>query len=100
MGYTGVGDRDSKRKTFFTKTLPNLVEQIQKKTFHEITDDSDDLQGEGVKIIILLNIIDIYTKLEVLLGLKLSGRTDTLTETSNLIDELYRVSDIQNEQQF
>ena len=41
------------------------------------------LQGEGVKIIILSNINDIYTRLEVLQGLKLSGHTDTLTEAKN-----------------
>ena len=49
------------------------------------------LKGRGIeKIIIPANIIDIYTRLEVLLGLKLSGHTDTLTEASNLIDELYK----------
>ena len=47
--------------------------------------------GKGIeKIIIPSNIIDIYTRLEILLGLKLSGHTDTLTEASNLIDELYK----------
>ena len=40
------------------------------------------------KIIKPCNIKDIYTRLEVLLGLKLSGHTDTLTETSNFIDDL------------
>ena len=89
LGYTGRRDGDSKRKTFFTKTLPKLVEEIQNKTFDEITDDSDDIQGEGVKIIILSNIIFIYTRLETLLGLKLSGHNDTLTEASNLIDQFY-----------
>ena len=52
------------------------------------------------KIIIPSNKIDIYTRLEVLLGLKLSGHTDTLTEASNLINELYKRGDIQNKQQF
>ena len=48
------------------------------------------LKGKGVeKIIIPSNIFDIYTRLEVLLRLKLSGHSDTLTEASNLIDELY-----------
>ena len=62
LGYTGVGDRDSKRKTFLTVLLTKLPEKIQNKTFDEITLDSDsDLQGDGVKIIILSNIIDIYT---------------------------------------
>ena len=59
------------------------------------------LKGRGVeKIIIPSNIIDIYTRLEVLLGLKLSGHTDTLTEASNLIDELYKRGEIQNKQQY
>ena len=99
-GYNGIGDRDSKRKIFFTKKLPKLVEDIQNKTFEEITDDSDELQGDGVKIIIPSNIIDIYTRLEILLGLKLSGHTDTLTEASNLIDELYKRGEIHNKQQY
>ena len=101
LGYTGDGDRDSKRKTFFLKKLPKLVNDIQNKTFDEINDDSDDLQGTGVrKIIIPSNIIDIYTRLEVLLGLKLSGHTDTLIEASNLIDELYKRGEIQTKQQY
>ena len=100
LGDTGLRDYPSKRKTFLTKTLPRLVEEIQKKTFEEITDDSDDLKGEGIKIIIPSNKIDLYTRLEVLLGLKLSGHTDTLTEGSNLIDELYKRGEIQNKQQY
>ena len=59
------------------------------------------LQGRGVeKIIIPSNLIDIYTRLEVLLGLKLSGHSNTLTEASNLIDELYKRGEIQNKQQY
>ena len=100
IGYTGIGDNKSKRKIFLTEKLPKLVEDIQNKTFDEITDSSDDLQGEGFKIIIPSNIIDIYTRLEVLLGLKLSGHTDTLTEASNLIDELYKQGEIENKQQY
>ena len=100
LGYTGIGDKPSKRKKFFTITLPKLVEEIQNKTYEEITDDSSDLEGQGVKIIIPSNIIDIYTRLEILLGLKLSGHTDTLTEASNLIDELYKRGEIQTKQQY
>ena len=95
LGYTGVGDRDSKRRKFLTIKLPKLVEDIQNRTFDEI-----DLEGQGVKIIIPSNIIDIYTRLEALLGLKLSGHTDTLTKASNLIDELYKRGEIQNKQQY
>ena len=59
------------------------------------------LQGRGVeKIIIPFNIIDIYTRLEVLLGLKLSGHTNVQTESSNLIDELYKRDEIQNKQEY
>ena len=66
LGYTGIGDKPSKRKKFFTITPPNLVEEIQNRTYEEITLDSDNnFQGEGVKIIIPNNIIDIYTRLEV-----------------------------------
>ena len=62
---------------------------------------SNSLQGRGVeKIIIPSNIIDTYTRLEVLLGLKLSGHNDTLTEASNLIDELYKQGEIENKQQY
>ena len=99
IGYTGIGDIKSKRKIFLTEKLPKLVEEIQNKTFEEI-EDTEDLAGDGVKIIIPSNIIDIYTRLEVLLGLKLSGHTDTLTEASNLIDELYKRGEIQNKQQY
>ena len=64
-------------------------------------DTKPKLKGKGVeKIIIPSNKIDIYTRLEILLGLKLSGHTDTLTEASNLIDELYKRGEIQNKQQY
>ena len=79
--------------------LPKAVEKIRKPPLPEIEDREDILQREGVKIIIPNNIIDIYTRLEVLLGLKLSGHTDTFTEASNLIDELYKRGEIQNKQQ-
>ena len=53
-----------------------------------------------MKIFILSNFIDIWTGLEVILGLKLSGPTDTPTEASNLIDALYKGGELQNEQQY
>ena len=57
------------------------------------------MEGQRVKIIILSNIIDIYTRFEILLGLKLSGHSDTLSEASNSIDDLYKRGEIQNKQQ-
>ena len=95
VNYTGRGDRVSKRKTFFTIDLPKRVNGIQNKTFDEI-----DLEGQGLKIIIPSNIIDICTTLEILLGLKLSGHSDTLAEAKNLIDEIYKRGEIQNERQY
>ena len=94
VNYTGNRDHPSNRKKiFFTIDLPEKVSEIQNIRFGGNTDDSDsdsDLQGEGVKTIIPSNIIDIYTRFEVLLGLKLSGHSDTLTKAKNLIDELYK----------
>ena len=59
------------------------------------------LEGQGIeKFIIPSNIIDIYTRLEILLGLKLSGHSNTLTEASNLIDELYKRVEMQTKQQY
>ena len=59
------------------------------------------LKGRVVeKIFIASNIIDNYTRLEVLHGLKLSGQNDTLIEAGNLIDELYKRGEIQNKQQY
>ena len=53
-----------------------------------------------MEIIIPSIIIGIRTRLEVLLGLKLSGDTDTSTEASNLMDEICKKGEIQNEQQY
>ena len=80
--------------------LPKKVVKIQNPTLPAIEIVSDDLQGDGVEISIPTNKVEIYTRLENLLGLKLSGHTDTLTEASNLIDELYMRGEIQNEQQY
>ena len=82
LGHTGIGDRPSNRQIFITKTPPKLVEEIQNRTFDEL-----DLEGQGFqKNIIPSKIFDNYTKLEVLLGLKLNGHSETLSEASNLID--------------
>ena len=82
------------------KNLPREIAKIQNPPLPAIESESDNLQGEGVKIIIPSNIFDIYTRLEVLLGLKLSGHSDTLSEASNLIDELYRQGETQNKRQY
>ena len=82
--------------------VPKVIDKTRNPPSPSIenVEDSSDLQGEGVKIIIPSNIIDIYTRLEVILGLKLSGHFNTLTEASNLIDELYKQGEVHNKQQY
>ena len=46
------------------------------------------------------NIVDFLTRLDVLLGLKLSAHTDTVTETSNLLDGLYKRGEIEKQQEY
>ena len=59
------------------------------------------LKGKGIeKTIIPSNVINIYTRLEILLGLKLSSPTDTLTEASALLDQLSKMGEIQNKQKY
>ena len=102
IGYTGEGDKQSKRETFITEELPRRVAQIENRILYpprKIEDGTNPLEGEVMKIIIPSNITDKYTRLEVLLGLKLSGHTDIVTEASNVLVKLYKQSDIQNEQQ-
>ena len=99
--YTGFGARKSKRKTYFTITLPILVDKIRNKTLEDNMENcGNDLQGGRVKIIIPSNMIDIYARFKTLLGLKLSCHTDTLTEASTLIDELYKRGEIINKQPY
>ena len=83
--------------------LPKAVAKIRNPPLprKENVEDSIVLKGVGFeKVMIPSNIIGIYTRLETLLGLKLSGHRDTLTEASNLIDELSKRGEIQNEQQY
>ena len=80
--------------------LPNKIVKIQNPTLPAIEIVSDDLQGDRVEISIPTNKVQIYTRLAILLGLKWSGHTDTLTEASIFIDELYMRGEIQNEQQY
>ena len=63
-------------------------------------EELSDLGGQDVNIIIPSNIIDIWTKLEVLLGWKLFDHTDTLTEASNVTDNFYKRFETQNKQQY
>ena len=81
--------------------LDNYIKNKLDDDVRKILDLDTKLKGKGIeKIIIPSNIIDIYTRLKILLGLKLSGHTDIFTEASNLIDALYQGGEIQNKQQY
>ena len=85
QGYTGVENKSSKLKHFNTKNFPERVAKNESR----IVDESDDMQGEGMIIIIPSNVFDIRTTLEVLLVLEISRHTDTQTEASKLIDGIH-----------
>ena len=102
-----LNDRDRKRYTSFSESSNfENYKAIRGESKSGCNKQSKiifrkrNLTGQVVEIIIPYNIIDIYIRLEILLGLKLSGHTDTLTEASNLFDEIYKRGEIQNEQQY
>ena len=83
--------------------VPKTIDKIRNPPLPAIenVEDSSDLECQGIeKIIIPSNIIDIYTRLEVLLGLTLSGHTDTLAEASSLVDEKYKRGEKENKQRY
>ena len=71
------------RLTDVTDDLPKAIEKILDPLLSlpaiEIEEESNDLEGEGRKIMIPSNIIDVWNRFEVLLGVKPSGHTNTLT---------------------
>ena len=85
------GEAKSGRYKYIRDTLDDDVDKILNSPYL--------FQVQGMKIIVPSVIIGFWTKLEVLLGLKLSGHTNSLTETSNLRDQLYKRGKIQTGQQ-
>ena len=87
------------------QNCPFLLSFQNRRIIRRISDNVNDndnvLEGQIIeKIIIPSNIFDMYTRFDILPGLKLSGHTNILTEASNLIDEIYKRREIQNEQQY
>ena len=57
--------------------------------------ESEDLESQGrEKTIVTSNFIDVYIRMEITLGLKLSGHTYFLTKAGNQMDEQYKRSEI------
>ena len=98
------GENEAVRMKSATKYLPQRSKKILNRsiilpnTKNEAVPDP--LIGEGVKIIIIFNIIVIWTKSKTLIGWKLFGNTVTLTKSGNLVDDLYKRCEIQNELQY
>ena len=53
IGYTGKGDKNSKRKTFLSVDLPKTVAEMEKRTIE--ANQSDELHGNRSKTIIPSN---------------------------------------------
>ena len=86
-GYKSDGDKSSKCEKFLVIDSPKMVAEIENGIVNE--EVSDDLQGKRLKNISPSNIINIFIRLEIVLGLKLFGHTNNLTEASNSIDEFF-----------
>ena len=93
-------DLNSARMKEALYIIPKETAKIRNPPLPAIENESDKVQREGVNFLNPSNIIDICTRLEILLGLKSSGQRDSLREASNLIDELYERGEIQNEEQY
>ena len=98
LGYTGDGDKNSEAKRCFLCVLPKKCAEIKSKEQNE--EVFYDFEGQGIeKFFISSNTVDIYNRLEVLLGLRSCGQNNTFTEASKLMGELHKRSGIEIEQQ-
>ena len=84
--HTVIGDKSSQRKTFLIQKLPKKVEDFQNKAFEEIIDNPGNLKGYGIeKKTIPSKIFVMYTRLQILLGLKVSGYTNSLSKNKKQV---------------
>ena len=108
INYDPKTDRKSERRDYLKNKLDSRVEKILNPPIAAIASgESDeyeslesDLEGNETKTIVVPSDSDeIWSRLQVLLGLKLAGHTDTLIEASQLLDALYKKGEIETEQQ-
>ena len=76
----------SKTMEYIIEIFPQRVANVQARLLNE--EEPNEIQGEGMETIIPSDIYDRWTGLKVLLGLKLSGHADILTEANFLRDDL------------
>ena len=88
VGFYDIIPKIGMKSARMQDALYNLPKEMDKIQNLPLPANERNLQGEGVKIIIPSFIIDIYTRLEVLLRLNSSGNINFLTEASNLTAEL------------
>ena len=109
INYNPNEDNSSTRQKYIKNQLKSRVQNILKTPIVAIASgESDeyeslesDLEGNGTKTIVVPSDSDeIWTRLQVLLGLKLAGHTDTLIEASQLLDALFKKGEIETEQQY
>ena len=104
IDYVHAIDSNSKRSKSIKKDLMKRVDEIRNSPLAlppiENVEESNNLQRQGLKIIIPTNIIVIYNRLEVLLGINLSVQIDILTEASNLMDEIFKRGEVQKIRQY
>ena len=109
INYNPNSDRESTRRDYIGDKLESRVKKILNPPIAAIASgESDeyeslesDLEGNGTKTIVVPSDSDeIWTRLQVLLGLKLAGHTDTLIEASQLLDALLKRGGIETEQQY
>ena len=109
INYNPNEDNSSTRQKYIKNQLKSRVQNILKTPVAAIASgESDeyeslesDLEGNGTKTIVVPSDTDeIWTRLQVLLGLKLAGHTDTLIEASQLLDALLKRGEIETEQQY
>ena len=109
INYNPNEDNSSIRQKYIKNQLKSRVQNILKTPVAAIASgESDeyeslesDLEGNGTKTKVVPSDTDeIWTRLQVLLGLKLAGHTDTLIEASQLLDALLKRGEIETEQQY
>ena len=109
INYNPNEDNSSTRQKYIKNQLKSRVQNILKTPIAAIASGASDeyeslesdLEGNGTKTIVVPSDTDeIWTRLQVLLGLKLAGHTDTLIEASQLLDALLKRGEIETEQQY
>ena len=102
-------DHKSTRRDYIRDKLPSKVRKILIPPIVAITSwESDeyeslesDLEGNGTKTIVVPSDSDeMWTRLKVLLGIKLAGHTDSVIEASQLLHALFKKGEIETEQQY